>query len=119
MKARFVQWDGKGSAQDYVISKNLHRRHLNAGQRAMIAAKIAKRPFGDQGGTEISIPTIKQAADLLNVNPATVHYAKVVQKEGTPEEIEAVEKGEAAVSTMAKKIRQRQDWVKILSIFPT
>ena len=87
------------SLQDYVISKNLHRRHLNAGQGSMIAAKIAKRPYGDQGGTEISIPTIKQAADLLNVNPATVHYAKVVEKEGTPEEIKAVKNGRAAVST--------------------
>ncbi len=63
------------------------------------AATIAKRPYGDQGGAEIPIPNIKQAADLLNVNLATVPYAKVVQKEGTPEEIEAVKTGKAATNS--------------------
>lgn len=35
-------WDGRGSLTAFVVSLNLHRRHLNESQRAMVAAKLAK-----------------------------------------------------------------------------
>lgn len=35
----FVDWDGGGSPTLYVLSKNLHRRHLTTSQRAVIAAE--------------------------------------------------------------------------------
>src|SRR5215831_9007199 len=34
-------FDAKGDPLDYVVSKNLVRRHLDDGQRAMITAKIS------------------------------------------------------------------------------
>ena len=34
-------WDGAGSLVAFVVSLNLHRRHLTESQRAMIAAKLA------------------------------------------------------------------------------
>src|SRR6185369_4965990 len=37
---RYQEWDGKGSLFDFVISLNLHRRHLKEAQRAMVAARI-------------------------------------------------------------------------------
>ena len=36
-------WDGVGTPETFVVSMNLHRRHLNESQRAMIAAKLATR----------------------------------------------------------------------------
>lgn len=35
---RFVAWDGRGTPLAFVLSRNLHRRHLNESQRAIIAA---------------------------------------------------------------------------------
>jgi ParB-like chromosome segregation protein Spo0J len=101
-----VEWDGKGTAEAFVVSMNLHRRHLNESQRALIAARLASVKLGTNRFTkvdgEISLPT---AAALLNVDRATVGHAKTVLREGTPEEIQAVEQGSAAVSTIAKQIR--------------
>ncbi|MGH7139552.1 MAG: hypothetical protein ACREHD_27720 [Pirellulales bacterium] len=44
VKPRFVEWDGCGSPLAFVLSRNLHRRHLAESQRAIIAAR-AKEMF--------------------------------------------------------------------------
>lgn len=41
VEPRFVIWTEDGSVVDWIIAKNLERRHLNEQQRAMIAAKLA------------------------------------------------------------------------------
>lgn len=113
---RFVEWDGEGSAEAFVVSKNLHRRHLNESQRGLIAAKLSTLSRGQAGngrpcgkvGVEISTSTAAQAAELLNVSRDTVVDAKRVLTEGTPDEIIAVERGEAAVSTIADQIRGKR-----------
>lgn len=86
----------------YVLSKNLARRHLNESQRAMVAAKLAKLDHGvRQTGKFSDVPTQSQAAEKLNVSDRTLRSARIVQEEGTPELVEAVEHGEVAVSTAA------------------
>ncbi|HVA47499.1 MAG TPA: hypothetical protein VNH11_14105 [Pirellulales bacterium] len=47
VEPRFVEWDGVGSPLAFVLSRNLHRRHLNEGQRAVIAAR-AKAMFEEE-----------------------------------------------------------------------
>ena len=40
IQPKFETWDGKGSLVMFVISMNLHRRHLNSSQKAVIAMEI-------------------------------------------------------------------------------
>jgi hypothetical protein len=84
----------------FVLSVNLHRRHLNTSQRAMVAAKLADlEPGANQQtpGTSIEV-----AAKLLNVGRASVERARAVLKKGDLSAIEAVEKGETTVTDAAK-----------------
>lgn len=107
---RFEEWDQDGTAQSFVVSKNLHRRHLNESQRGQIAARLANIAHGQVGrGHEKSENeiSISDAAALLNVNRSTAYYAKIVEREGTPEQKKAIESGNAAVSTVARQIRGR------------
>lgn len=87
----------------FVVSLNLHRRHLDASQRAMVAAKLATL---GQGRPELNSPiglfTQPEAAELLNVGLNSVKRARTVLEDGAPELIEAVERGEIAVSAAAK-----------------
>jgi len=92
---------------------NLHRRHLNETQRAMIASKMAKLANGvranDCNHSPVEIPTgaIAQtdAAKLLNVSRDSVIAARVVLERDTPEEVAGAEAGKLAVSTVANAIR--------------
>jgi N6-adenosine-specific RNA methylase IME4 len=75
----------------YVISQNLHRRHLTTQQRADIAAKLTNLRDGsnrhekkvalsnDRATTEPEIEkpvTVKQAAEMLEVSEASVNRAR-------------------------------------------
>ncbi len=107
---------------DYVLSANLHRRHLTESQRAMVAAKLAKlRHGGDRKSEEIKgsidplISSIEKAADQLQVGRATVVRAKTVLSEGSPDLVKAVEQGAVPVSKAAKiaKTVPKEDQVKV------
>lgn len=106
---QFETWPNSEDPHAYVVSKNLHRRHLNEGQRAMIATKLANRPHGDQSDAPIGASSQDEAAEMLNVSRRAVQRAKVVQEKGTPEEIAAVESGEAAVSAIAETVQERDE----------
>jgi N6-adenosine-specific RNA methylase IME4 len=112
----------------FVISKNLTRRHLNEGQRAMVAARIAnlshgqtasaKKPNGAGAASVGKAAAVPQgeAAKSLNVSPRSVRSARVVQEQGAPELIGAVDQGRIAVSVAEKAaklpVEQQRDIVK-------
>ena len=89
----------------FVLSLNLHRRHLNESQRAAVAARVANIQHGGDRRSDqaADLPLVSQAeaARLLKVSERTVRSAKKVLDHGTPELIEAVERGEMSVSRAA------------------
>lgn len=126
---------GDRDALNWVISKNLKRRHLTESQRAMVAAKLATLKLGDNQHSQAAPigagfhdllsdvdaatpppappePAVSQqeAADLMNVGRRSVQRATQVQEKGLPEVVEAVEKGEIAVSAAVEiaKLPQEQ-----------
>jgi hypothetical protein len=90
---------------DLVISLNLHRRHLDASQRAMVAATIATMRQGERTDLPSRDGNSLSQADagrLLNVSTKSVERAATVRREGSPELVEAVERGEVPVRVAAE-----------------
>ena len=108
MEPRFVVYDGDDPLA-YVVSLNLHRRHLDGSQRAMVAARIATLEDGQrQVGKFADVPTQREAAELVNVSERGVRTARSVLDSGAPEVVAAVERGELAVSAFLR-VRQPSD----------
>jgi len=107
-------WDGQGSLVAFVVSLNLHRRHLDESQRALVAARIANLGEGrPDKTTAIAAVSQSDASDLLNVSVDSLQRAKRVLDDGATELVQAVERGDVAVSTAAvvselPKAEQRQ-----------
>jgi N6-adenosine-specific RNA methylase IME4 len=105
VEATFVEYKGDNPLQ-FVISNNLHRRHLSESQRAMIAARIANGSWGGDRTASgkfaaCSEKTQKDTADMLNVSERSVRSAAKVKQHAIPEVIEAVETGKIPVSLAA------------------
>ncbi|SED59660.1 hypothetical protein SAMN05444161_3552 [Rhizobiales bacterium GAS191] len=95
---------------EFVISKNLHRRHLTTSQRAMIAAELENMRHGgdrkSQDANQNANLRVDRAttAKRLNVSKRSVASASKVRAKGTPKLVEAVKKGEVTVSAAAKQV---------------
>lgn len=105
----------------YVLSLNLHRRHMNASQLAMVAARARElydqkakermKAGGKHGGDKRSgkgpenLPDPSDARDAagkaVGVSGRSVDFATKVIKQGTPELVKAVDSSVMAVSSAA------------------
>lgn len=102
----------------YVLSLNLHRRHLTPSQLAMVAARArelydqqAKERQRASGGNHKqkavveNLPQPDRARDAagkaVGVSGRSVDFATKVIQQGTPELIKSVDEGRMAVSTAA------------------
>lgn len=102
-----------GDPLDYVISKNLKRRHLDESQRALVAARLANMERGRPAENPANLPDLEtpaatvtqdRAAQMLNVSPRLLRAAKAVQERAEPELARAVEQGKIAVSAAAQAV---------------
>lgn len=123
-----VEYDGDDPL-GFVISRNLHRRHLTESQRASVAAKLANmRHGGDRtvrDDQEANLPldtataapvTNAAAAAMLNVSERSVRSARKVHEKGSPELVAAVDAGEVSVSAAADVAElPRADQVEIVA----
>ena len=87
----------------FVISANLHRRHLNETQRGMIAYRLANMRRGgrEANPSKEGIDQAK-AAEMLNVSVSTVERAAKLAKANMPDLVTAAEQGKVKVSTAIK-----------------
>ena len=106
----FVDWEGTGDPTSWVVSQNLHRRHLSESQRAMVAARLATLGKGrPETNASIDAFTQPKAAELLNVSRPSIQRASTVLNHGTPELVAAVDADDVSVSKAAGIARLQEE----------
>jgi hypothetical protein len=99
----FATWQPKhieDTPEAYIVSTNLHRRHLNDAQRALIGARICTHTGPGRKGKPRNDPgeiTSTKAAGMMNVHPKMVARARSLIKHAEPERIRAIERGEGKI----------------------
>lgn len=122
---QYKHYDQEIDPLDYVISINIKRRHLDAGQKAAIASEIANMRSGERtdlepktNSSEVKI-SIETAAKMLNVGTTAVKQFKQL-KEKNPEKATQVKEGKTKLNAAVKEtkkedqIKQRTEAVKDL-----
>ena len=126
IKPKTVEYTGNDPVA-FVLSKNLHRRHLSESQRAMVAIKLANMRQGErtdipktfrkfaEGSQETKSSTQSgtisqpEAAKMLNVSERQVQNAAKLCREAPPEVIEQVERGEKTIhAALPKRMPKEQ-----------
>jgi ParB-like chromosome segregation protein Spo0J len=120
------EWSGPGSALAYVVSANVHRRHLTAMQRAFLAVELLpklerearSRQATSRGGARPQLSAkIRQAGcgkataeagELLGVSARYVQLAKQILREA-PELRAALSAGEMTVSEVRSALRRKTE----------
>jgi len=89
----------------FVLSKNLHRRHLNESQRMLVGSKIANIPKHiHKSDTQIYVSQ-SDAADMMNVSERGIQMVKKVERDA-PDLIPAIESGEMTVNKAIQTARK-------------
>ena len=110
-KLRFTEWDTEkeGSPQDFVLARNIERRHLSPGQRAQIVVH-----FSDMAGRgrpkNVPNGTFKSRSELAKeagVGETTISRAKQVEELGESEAVIAGEKSATEVIQESKSQAER------------
>jgi N6-adenosine-specific RNA methylase IME4/ParB-like chromosome segregation protein Spo0J len=103
IEPKFLKFDGDDPLA-FVLSLNLHRRHLDESQRAMVVARLETLKHGGdrKGDQDANLHLDRRAlASRLNVSTRTAASAAAVRDHATPELIRAVDRGDIAVSVAA------------------
>jgi len=87
IEPRFREWDGNGSLVQFVVSLNLHRRHLTSSQKAVVALDIER--------------LLAEEAKERQRRAAAETNAKLGRGETLPQKIAGASRGEARVQAAA------------------
>lgn len=108
----FVQIADGVDEIDYIVSANLHRRHMNETQRAFVAAALVpmyhrkakdRQRLGPGKMAEFGKgKSTEHAAKSVNVSPASVDAALKVKRDAAPEVLAATKEGRLKVSAAAE-----------------
>ena len=98
----------------FVVSLNLHRRHLNESQRSWVGKNIATMTVGNSSGnnqhkrnsanlqnSNSKEKTVSESAELMNVSERSIYQARQVDRDGISELGKKVASGQVRVSTAA------------------
>jgi DNA modification methylase/ParB-like chromosome segregation protein Spo0J len=135
IEPQFREWDGDGSLVEFVVSLNLHRRHLSSGQRAACGSEIEERlaveakerqraAGGDHKSSEarpkrpaksvvaripqpISDKARDQAARLIGSNSRYIQDAKAVKK-AAPDLHEKVKAGKMTLPRAKREVKKAE-----------
>jgi hypothetical protein len=99
-------YDGKDPL-GFVLSANLHRRHLDTSQRAVIAGELTNLEPGANQYT-IGGVTIEKAGELLNVGRGSIDRARKLLKVADPQTIQEVKEGKQSVAGALEKTLEEQ-----------
>lgn len=107
----FTEYDGD-DALAFVIRHNLHRRHLDVGQKAAVVDEISLLKHGGNRKSNQSIKldfdiTVDEAAKSIGVSRATVFQYREVKREA-PELAEKVKQGEIKLSDAKKEVKKQK-----------
>jgi hypothetical protein len=110
IEPKFIVFEGSSrEALDMVWDLNMARRQLNASEKATAVAKATLAyECGRPSKLSASGQLTDELAEKAGVGRSTVYDAKKVLREGTPEEVEALESGEAKAKPLAAAIRARE-----------
>ena len=101
----FLEFEGDDPLA-FVLSLNLHRRHLTPSQCAMVGADLATMRQGartDIGQPSASLPEVSQTqARLSTASERGIRSAVFVKKKGSHDLVQAVRDGKIAVSLAAR-----------------
>lgn len=128
VEPRFREWDGKGSLTAFVISLNVHRRHMDKSQLACVAVRAL--PHYEEEAKERQVSTLKRGAEIpdvekipqreeqsrsrdlaaasVGVNPRYVSDAKRIQQEA-PEVFQAMQEGKISIQDAKREIQQKNE----------
>jgi len=116
VKAVYKEYVGDNPFQ-FVVQENLHRRHLTAGQRAIVAIEI-KQIF-EKDAKKRMISGVKQdpsanlhegradvqAGKQMGVSGRSISEVERIRKE-SPEDFEAIKRGEKSINEVSLNIKK-------------
>lgn len=91
---------------EYVVTKNLHRRHLTPSQLSVAAQKVYQLAQEDDSIPEEEKPTQKEIAKQFNVSERTLNSAVKVAESSSPEVVQKIADGDITVHAAAEALEQ-------------